>query len=116
MTVSPHELWLFAPTCYLATLVFLYYLVRGSWQMEEEDARKRGLFVTLALVPLFFFCLLSAATAPAYERSLCLSIAIGTACLELLIRLRPHLSQDALVALGWLSLGLPPVLGIIIFS
>ncbi len=114
--VSPHELWLFAPTWYLAILIFLYYLVRSSWQMEEDAARKRGLVVSVGLVPLFLFCLLSAGTAPPYERALCLTIAIGAACLELLVRLRPQLSQDALFSLGWLSMALPPVLGVLIFN
>ncbi len=113
--VSPHDLWLFAPTWYLTILMFLYYLVRGSWQMEEDAARKRGLFVSVGLIPLFFFCLLSAGTAPAFERSLCLTIAIGAACLELLVRMRPRLSQDALFALGWLSMAVPPLLGMLLF-
>ncbi len=115
VVVTPHELWFIAPTAYLSILMFLYYLVRGSWQMEEDAARKRGLIVSVGLVPLFFFCLLSADYAPAFERSLCLTIAIGAACLELLVRLRPRLSQDAIFALGWLAMALPPVLGIVIF-
>ncbi len=114
--VSPSDLWGFAPTWYLAILVFLYYLVRTSWHMEEEDARKRGLLVSMGLGLLFFFCLLSANTAPAFERSFCLTIAIAAACLELLVRLRHRLSQDALFALGWLTMALPPLLGIVIFN
>ncbi len=113
--VSPSELWNFAPVWYLAILIFLYYLVRTSWHMEEDAARKRGLIVSVGLVLLFLFCLLSAGSAPSIERSLCLTIAIGAACLELLVRLRPRLSQDALFSLGWLAMTLPPVLGLLIF-
>ncbi len=114
--ITPSDLWGFAPTWYLAILMSLYYLVRGSWRMAEDAARRRGLLVSVGLVPLFFFCMLSAGTAASFERSLCLTIAVGAACLELLVRLRPRLSQDALFSLGWLSMALPPVLGMLIFS
>ncbi len=116
MLMSPLELWTYAPVWYLAILIFLFYLVRCSWQMEEAEARKRGLIVSVGLVPLFLFCLLSAGTAPAFERPLCLTIAMGAACLELLVRLRPNLSQDALFSIGWLTMALPPLLGVVIFG
>ncbi len=113
--MTPGDLWTFAPAWYLAIFMFLYYLVRSSWRLEEDEARRRGLLVSVGLVPLFFFCLLSAGSAPVYERTLCLTIAMATACLELLVRLRPRLSQDALFAIGWLAMALPPILGMLIF-
>ncbi len=113
--ITPSDLWGFAPTWYLAILMFCYYLVRASWQMEEDTARRRGLVVSVGLMLLFLFCLLSAGSAPSFERSLCLTIAIAVACLEMLVRLRPRLSQDALFSLGWLTMALPPVLGMLIF-
>ncbi len=115
VSVTPKDVWGFAPTWYLAILIFLYYLVRTSWHMEEDDARKRGLIVSAGLVPLFLLCILSAGSAPSFERSICLTIVMGAACLEALVRLRPRLSQDALYALGWLTMALPPVLGMLIF-
>ncbi len=112
----PTELLAFAPTWYLAILMFLYYLLRGSWRMAEDAARWRGLLVSVGLVPLFLFCLLTGVGAPAFERSLCYTIAIGVACLELLVRYRTRLSEDALFSLGWLSMALPPLLGMLLFA
>ncbi len=112
----PLELLFFAPTWYLAILMLLYHLLRGSWRMAEDAARRRDLLVSLGLVPLFCFCMLSANMAPGVERSLSLSIGIGAACLELLVRLRTRLSQDALFSLGWLGMALPPVLGMLLFA
>ncbi len=112
----PGQLWFSAPTWYLAILVFLYYLLRSSWQMDETSARKRGLLVSVGVAFLFAFCLLTASSAPEFERSLCYTIAIAAACLELLVRLRTRLTEDALFAIGWLTIALPPVLGMLIFA
>ncbi len=114
--VSPLQLISCSPTWYLAILMFLYYLLRSSWLMAEDAARRRGLLVSVVLGLLFLFCLLSAASAPSFERSFCLTVATGAACLELLVRLRPRLSQDALFSVGWLSMALPPVLGVVLFD
>ncbi len=115
VVVAPLELWFFAPTWYLSVSMFLYYLVRSSWQMEEDAARRRGFVVRVGLLLLFASCLFSAQNASELERSLCLTIATGTACLELLVRLRPRLRQDTLFSLGWLAIALPPVLGMLVF-
>ncbi len=113
--VTPVQVITFTPTWYLAILMFLYYLLRSSWLMDESAARKRGMVVSLGLVLLFVFCLMSAWAAPAFEHSFFLTIAIAVACLELLVRLRTNLSQDALFSLGWLAMALPPLLGLLIF-
>ncbi len=114
--VSPLQLFSCSPTWYLAILMFLYYLLRSSWLMAEDAARRRGVLVSVGLGLLFLFCLLSAVSAPAFERSLCLTIALGAVFLELMVRMRTRLSQDALFSVGWLSMALPPVLGIILFD
>ena len=113
--VSPFDLFLFGPTWYLALLMLLYYLLRGSWQLEEDAARLRGIMVSVGLVVLFLGSLFSARNAPIYERPLYLTLAIAVACLEVLVRLRPHLSHDALFSIGWLAMALPPLLGILLF-
>ncbi len=115
--ILPVELFFCAPTWYLAVLMFLYYLERSTWQAEEGDVpRSRRLLVQGGLILLFFFCLLSTGTAPFFERTLCETIAIGAACLWILIRLRPRLSKDSLFAIGWLVMALPAILGILIFA
>ncbi len=113
--VTPVELAIFRPTWYLALLILLYYLLRGSWQLDEDSARRHGLMVSVGLVLLFFLCLFGTWNAPIYERPLYLTLAIAVACLEVLVRLRPHLSHDALFSVGWLSMALPPLLGILLF-
>ncbi len=113
--VTPLELFLFRPTWYLALLMLLYYLLRSSWKLEEDAARKLGIMVSVGLVVLFLCCLFGAWNAPAYERPLYLTLAIAVACLEVLVRLRPHLSHDALFSIGWFSMAVPPLLGILLF-
>ncbi len=112
----PSDLLAFRPTWYLALLMLLYYLLRGSWQLDEGTARRHGILVSIGLMVLFLSCLFGAWNAPAYERPLYLTLAIAVACLEFLVRLRPHLSHDALFSVGWLAMALPPLLGIFLFA
>ncbi len=115
MDVMPRELWIFLPIWFLAVLMYLYYLVRSSWEMEEADARRRSAFVSVGLMLLVLTCLLGAATAPFYERPLCFTVATGAVFLGLLVLLRPRLSETSLFSFGWLTMALPPVLGMFLF-
>ncbi len=114
ITVSPWEMLTFSPTWYLTFLMFLYYIARSSWMQAEDAARRQDTFVNVGSFALIACCLLNMVEAPALERPLFIALALGAASLELLVRLRPRLSQDELFAFSWLAMALPPVVGLLV--
>jgi hypothetical protein len=51
-----------------------------------------------------------------FERTLCITIAIGAGCLQGFSRILHLLPPGMALAFGWLSMALPAVLGIILYA
>ena len=60
--------------------------------------------------------LISSVTAPMFERTLCITIAIGAGCLQGFTRLTPFLSQPSALAISWFTMALPALLGILLYA
>ncbi len=98
----------------LTYLFFLSCLLRESWLLEEQRARRRSLLVSLGLGLLAVACLLSTRLIQPFERLFCYTIAMAAVALGLVISLRPWLGQGGIYIAAWLSLTLPPLLALLL--
>ncbi len=105
----------------LMLLMFLYYILRTSWrQGPAEDGKvggvsRRAYLFVLAFLSVVFVARAFDASSP-LDAPYDFTLAIGMACLWVLLRLRAHVSRDALFALGWPLMTLPPLLGMLIYA
>lgn len=104
-----------APLWYFSVLMGLFFMMRRVWRLRASDGTVE-LFVTGGLLLVMLAALATSIQAPFYERSFCVMVAMGCAGLQILIRLRRWLSADALFAIGWLVMALPPVLCMLMFT
>ena len=114
-SLSPLHLLTTAPVWYVGMLFFLWEREREILRNPITDARA-SLFNTGALVALLAASLISSVTAPMFERTLCITVAIGAGCLQALARLTPHLPKPLALAISWLTMALPALLGIILYA
>jgi len=106
-----------APIVYLGVLIFLFLLERHLWTEKDRNLRNRySLIVTIGLVILFLVCLTASHSMPYVERSFCFTLLMACAFLEFIDRMKRYWSRDLLVAVGWPLMGLPPLIGILLFA
>ncbi len=104
----------------LLLLMFLYYILRASWQQGEGanalagGVSRRAYLLVLAFFSVMFMLRACDAANPLQD-PFDLTFAMAMACLWVLVRLRTYVSRDALFALGWPVMALPPLLGILIY-
>ena len=114
-TLSPLHMLTTAPVWYVGILFFLWEREREILRTPITDARA-SLFNTGALVALLAATLIASVTAPMFERTLCITVAIGAGCLQAFARLTPHLPRPLALAISWLTMALPALLGIILYA
>lgn len=114
-TLNPLHMLTTAPVWYLGILFFL--------MAEEREHLRSGIkntqsvvVNTLTLIMLLGVTLISGVTAPMFERTLCVTIAIGAGCLQGFSRLAQLISPNLALAFSWLAMALPAVLGIILYA
>lgn len=111
-TMLPLEMAFVSPMWYMGFLFFLFYLSRREWRSKEKE---NSFVITVGLCALLTLCLLSARTESLFEANLCYMVATGAACLQLLRHAVPRLGGDAVLAISWLVLALPAVLGKLVY-
>ncbi len=114
-TIDPLTMLLCKPVWYMGCLFFLFAMERARWRKENRPPHP-PLVVTLGLGLLLLCCIYSSMTAPFFERSLCIAVAIGAGCLQALARLSSRWSREVLFALGWPAMTLPALLGILVYA
>ena len=114
-TLSPLHMLTTAPVWYMGMLFFLWEREREMLRNQHTDARA-SLFNTGALVALLAATLIASVTAPMFERTLCITVAIGAGCLQAFACLSPHLPRPLALAISWLTMALPALLGIILYA
>ena len=114
-TLSPLHMLTTAPVWYMGMLFFLWEREREILRTPITDARA-SLFNTGALVALLAATLIASVTAPMFERTLCITVAIGAGCLQAFARLTPYLPRPVALAISWLTMALPALLGIILYA
>lgn len=114
-TLTPYHVLVTAPVWYLG---ILFFLMAGERERLRSGVRNPQSVVvnTLTLIMLLAVTLISGATAPIFERTLCITIAIGAGCLQGFSRLTQFLPRHTALALSWLAMALPAVLGIILYA
>ena len=114
-SLSPLHMVTTAPVWYLGMLFFLWERERETLRTQAADART-NLFNVGALIALLAAALISSVTAPMFERTLCITIAIGAGCLQGFARLTPFLPQPSALAISWFTMALPALLGILLYA
>ena len=114
-TIDPLTMLFCKPVWYMGWLFFLFAMERARWRRETRSTHPPMAF-TLSLGVLLLCCLYSSVTAPFFERSLCIAVAIGAGCLQALARMSSRWSREVLFALGWPAMALPALLGILIYA
>ncbi len=116
VTESPLDALYYPPVYYLALLIFLFELTRVSIMTQDKVLSARyGMITTIGLIFLLVVCLNSAHAGMLYERGLYYSFILGCAVLELISRLRTHLSAKTIYAYSWLFFAIAPLLAIYLF-
>lgn len=114
-TLNPLNLLTTGPVWYLGILFYLMARERGNLRSGSRDPQST-VVSTLTLLMLLTATLISSVTAPMFERTLCITIAIGAGCLQGFSRLVLLMPAHLGLALSWLSMALPAVLGIILYA
>lgn len=114
-TLTPVHMVTTAPVWYMGLLFYLWARERATLR-EPHRYAESTLFNTIALIVLLASTLIASVTAPMFERTLCITIAIGTGCLQGYSRLIPLLPHPVALALSWLTMALPAILGIILYA
>lgn len=114
-TLSPLHMLTTGPVWYLG---ILFFLMSGERERLRNGTKTTQSVVvnTLTLFMLLAVTLISGVTAPMFERTLCVTIAIGAGCLQGFSRLAQLISPNLALALSWLAMALPAVLGIILYA
>ena len=114
-TLSPLHMLTTGPVWYLGILFYL--MARERERIRTADRDSQGIIITtITLILLLAATLISSVTAPMFERTLCITIAIGAGCLQGFARLSHLLPQHVALALSWLAMALPAVLGIALYA
>ncbi len=114
-SLSPLHMVTTAPVWYMGMLFFLWERERESLRTQNHDTRT-DLFNVGALIVLLTATLIASVTAPMFERTLCITIAIGAGCLQGFARLTPHLPRPLALAISWFTMAMPALLGIILYA
>ncbi len=101
------------PVWYLG---ILFYLLLAERNRLGSEASGSIVLNTLVLLALLTVALVSSVTAPHFERTLCITIAIGAGCLQGFLRLSSRTSPQDALSISWLSLALPALLGIYLYA
>ncbi|MBQ6941328.1 MAG: hypothetical protein IJN23_02055 [Akkermansia sp.] len=114
-TLSPLHMLTTGPVWYLGMLFFL--MARERERLRNQNYEPQEMVVTtLTLILLLGATLISSVTAPMFERTLCVTIAIGAGCLQGFARISHLLPGNLALALSWLTMALPAALGIILYA
>lgn len=114
-TLKPLRMLTTGPVWYLGLLFFL--MARERERLRTQATDSQGIILgTVTLILLLAATLVSSVTAPMFERTLCVTIAIGAGCLQGFCRLKTLVPTPVALALSWLSMALPAVLGIILYA
>ena len=114
-TLSPLHMLTTGPVWYLGILFYL--MARERERIRTADRDSQGIIITtITLILLLAATLISSVTAPMFERTLCITIAIGAGCLQGFARLSHLLPGNLALALSWLTMALPAALGIILYA
>lgn len=114
-TLSPLHMLTTGPVWYLGILFYL--MARERERLRSKDQEPQGIIITtITLILLLASTLIASITAPLFERTLCITIAIGAGCLQGFARLAHLLPPNVALALSWLAMALPAVLGIVLYA
>lgn len=114
-TMDPLHMLTTGPVWYLGMLFYL--MARERQRLRNQDNASQSVVVTtITLILLLAATLISSTTAPMFERTLCITIAIGAGCLQGFARLSHLLPANVALALSWLTMALPAVLGIVLYA
>lgn len=114
-TLSPLHMLTTGPVWYLGILFFLMARERARLRNQKSESQEM-VVTTLTLILLLGATLISSVTAPMFERTLCVTIAIGAGCLQGFARISHLLPGNQALALSWLTMALPALLGIILYA
>ena len=114
-SLSPLHMVTTAPVWYMGLLFYLWGRERQAIREGKTDAGF-AFFNVGALIVLLVSALISSVTAPMFERTLCITVAIGTGCLQGFSRFIPRLPAAVALSLSWLTMALPALLGIILYA
>ena len=114
-TQGPLHMVTTAPMWYLGLLFYLWARERADLQEAPADA-PHSVFNVVALIALLISALIASVTTPMFERTLCITVAIGAGCLQGFSRLIPRMPAAVDLSLSWLTMALPAMLGIILYA
>ena len=114
-TLSPVNMLCNGPVWFLGLLFFLTARERQRLRAGNSTPLE-AIVTTVTLILLLVAALISSVTAPMFERKLCITIAIGAGCLQGFSRLSTLLPPQAALALSWLAMALPALLGVILYA
>ena len=114
-SLSPLHMVTTAPVWYMGILFFLWERERESLRNQASDTRT-DLFNVGALIVLLVSTLIACVTSPMFERTLCITIAIGAGCLQGFARIAQLLPAPLALAISWFTMALPALLGIILYA
>lgn len=114
-TLNPFHMLTIGPVWYLGILFYLMARERERIRSGERNAQS-VIVTTLTLTLLLAVTLISSVTAPMFERTLCITIAVGAGCLQGFARMTNLLPGNVALALSWLAMALPAVLGIMLYA
>lgn len=114
-TLTPLHMVTTAPVWYMGLLFYLWARERQAIREGRSDAAP-AFFNVAALIVLLISALIASVTAPMFERTLCITVAIGTGCLQGFSRMVPRLPAAVALSLSWLTMALPALLGIILYA
>lgn len=114
-TLSPLHMLTTGPVWYLGILFYL--MARERERIRNGNQESQGIIITtITLILLLAASLIASVTAPMFERTLCITIAIGAGCLQGFARVSHFLPPDVALALSWLAMATPAVLGIVLYA
>lgn len=114
-SLSPLHMVTTAPVWYMGLLFYLWARERETLR-ETPEVERNSVFSVVALIALLISALIASVTAPMFERTLCITVAIGAGCLQGFSRLIPRMPATVALSLSWLTMALPAVLGIILYA
>ena len=114
-TLTPWRILNTSAVWYLGLLFYVVAVERERLKQGQADSRE-SFFSAFVLLAILAFTLLSGAKAPSFERTLCITIAIGAGCLQGYTRLRRTLRTDTAMAFSWAPLAVAALLGIILYA
>lgn len=114
-SLSPLHMLTTGPVWYLGILFFLTARERERLRAGRA-ASQEAVVSTITLLMLLTATLISSVTSPMFERTLCVTVAIGSGCLQGFSRISHLLPHHVALALSWLTMALPAALGIILYA